>query len=496
MSQPNDETMTTETASEQEEQEAVPAEDERTEAGPAEEEKTEEQSSLPPDVREGIRAEGERRRTPRAEKSVSDEAEDYIIGSDKKRVRRKRKHSHGSSHHHHVSVSDDFPLVRSDHTPHGSHHHHHHHHHSSSGPSSHSSSHSRHHHSSGSSKKKIKKSKKILLIALSVFMALVLLIVSTVSILIILGNSELYGGDLNIVSPGLNAEIQDDGEYIIYKGQIYKYNHDVASMLFMGIDRRNLEEYDVTGLGGQADVIVVMAMNFRDGSTKMLTIPRDTYTDVAIYSLGGTYVGMEKQQICLAYAYGDGKEKSAENVLATVRRIFYNVPIRTYFALDLDGIAKMNDAVGGVDVTSPETIGSFASGKDYHLVGMEAESFVRDRNHETADANLYRMQRQEIYAKSFMNTVISQTKKDLQTPLKLFNESAPYSCTNLNPATVTAMASGVVTSRGMSFDVQQVPGEVSMADEEHAKYTIDEEAFFEQFLSVYYTKVDSISQIQ
>ena len=48
----------------------------------------------------------------------------------------------------------------------------------------------------------------------------------------------------------------------------------------------------------------------------------------------------------------------------------------------------------------------------------------------------------------------------------------------------------------MSFDVQQVPGEVSMADEEHAKYTIDEEAFFEQFLSVYYTKVDSISQIQ
>ena len=41
MSQPNDETMTTETASEQEEQEAVPAEDERTEAGPAEAEKTE-----------------------------------------------------------------------------------------------------------------------------------------------------------------------------------------------------------------------------------------------------------------------------------------------------------------------------------------------------------------------------------------------------------------------------------------------------------------------
>ena len=110
---------------------------------------------------------------------------------------------------------------------------------------------------------------------------------------------------------------------------------------------------------------------------------------------------MEKQQICLAYAYGDGKEKSCENVLASVRRLFYNVPINTYFALDLDGISELNDAVDGVDVTSPETIATFEEGKDYHLVGMEAESFVRTRRMDRLDANaasavLY----QELYGQS------------------------------------------------------------------------------------------------
>ena len=130
-------------------------------------------------------------------------------------------------------------------------------------------------------------------------------------------------------------------------------------------------------LGGQADAIVMMAMDFDKNKTSMIAIPRDTITDVAVYSVGGSYAGMRKQQLCLAYAYGDGKESSCENMVASVRRIFYNIPISTYFALDLDGISELNDAVGGVDVISPETIEQFVEGEEYHLVGDEAETFVR-----------------------------------------------------------------------------------------------------------------------
>ena len=161
----------------------------------------------------------------------------------------------------------------------------------------------------------------------------------------------------------------------------------------------------------------------------------------------------------------------------------------------MDGIGAMNDAVGGVDVVSPETIGEFVEGESYHLVGKQAESFVRSRNHDSYDANIRRMQRQEVYAKAYMDTVISQTKKDITTPVTLFNESAPYSCTNLNPAKISVLAREVVLGKGMSFETEMVKGASSALDETHAQFIIDEEAFFEQFLGAYYEKVDSIEQI-
>ena len=48
-------------------------------------------------------------------------------------------------------------------------------------------------------------------------------------------------------------------------------------------------------------------------------------------------------QLCLSYAYGDGKAKSAENTANSISRILYVVPITKYFALDLNGIAHLND---------------------------------------------------------------------------------------------------------------------------------------------------------
>lgn len=330
----------------------------------------------------------------------------------------------------------------------------------------------------------------------SVLLALVVLVVAVFGILLINGNHELFDNDLLIVTPdNLGADVQDNGQYIVYKGQTYKFINNITSLLFMGVDKREMQEIETPGLGGQSDVNVLMAMDFKKRTTTMFAIPRDIITDVAIYTVGGTYDGMEKMQLCLAYSYGDGKHKSCENLMASVRRMFYNVPINSYFALDLDGIAAVNDAIGGVDVTSPETIEAFVQGENYHLTGSQAESFVRTRSHESADANIMRMQRQEVYAKSFMNTVLSKTKRDLGVPVSLFNSTSPYSCTNLNPAKITVLAKEAVTGGGMSFDIEMLKGKSEMLDETHAKYTVDEEAFFEQFLSVYYEKVNDVNQI-
>lgn len=430
--------------------------------------KTHDTTENPPssEVPEELHLTDERTPVAHDDQTVADDAGDYVF------LKPKRSH-------HHTNPDEQNHYTRTVETP---------------VRSTRSGSH--HHHSRRKKKNGMKKSKKIVLTIVCVLLGLILATVGTVAILMAKGSGELYDEKLNITTPEtVEASVQDDGQYIVYKGQNYKYNKNVTSLLFMGVDKREMQELETAGLGGQSDVNVLMAMDFKKGKTTMFAIPRDIVTDVAIYSVGGTYTGMEKMQLCLAYSYGDGKTKSCENQLATVRRIFYNVPISTYFALDMDGIAALNDAVGGVDVTSPETIGEFSEGGSYHLVGAQAESFVRSRSHDSYDANILRMRRQEIYAKSFMNTIVSQTKKNITTPVALFNESAPYSCTNLNPAKISAMAKELVTGKGMSFDIQIVKGTSAALDATHAQYVIDEEAFFEQFLGAYYEKVDKIEQI-
>ena len=359
--------------------------------------------------------------------------------------------------------------------------------------SSHSSrSGSGHHHHHGHRKrrrKKMKTWKKVLIIVMSVLLAIVIAVTTVVLILVNQGYTELFDVQLDVKVPAtVQAEVQDSGDYISYNGAMYQYNHDITSLLFMGVDKRSIEGENEQGTGGQADLVVLIAINVKDHKMSMIAVPRDTIAEVAKYTPNGHYNGMANMQICLAYAYGDGKESSCDNMVSSVRKVFYNIPIKTYYALDLDGIAAMNDAVGGVDVVSPETIGDFVEGGEYHLEGKEAESFVRDRDKSNVNSSMLRLERQKVYARSYLNKVQSKLKSNPTSAVSMFNDSAPYSCTNLNAAKVAYLAKEFMFGGGMKTDIVSVPGEMSY-DGSHAAYTIDEKQFFEQFLSVYYERV-------
>ena len=433
-------------------------------------------------------------------KSVYDDASDYKFLKSRSKSKSKSSH-HSSSSHHHSSSG------HSHHHSSGEHSHHHslgeHTHHHSSGEESgeeaaedtlrfstksrSSNRHRRHHHHHR--KKKMKTWKKVLIIVGCVILGLALTVCTTLQILYLNGRSDFFDVNLNVVVPeSVEAEVQDNGDYIMYKGATYQYNHDVTNILFMGVDKRSMDDENEQGTGGQSDAIVMIAMNVKDHKMTLIALPRDTITDVALYSPSGHYSGMREMQVCMAYAYGDGKKISCENTVASVRRIFYNVPIKTYYALDLDGIAEVNDSVGGVDVVSPETIGPFTDGESYHLEGKQSENFVRLRDKSDIQSSMKRLERQKVYANSFMSTMAKKIKSDLTSAVSVYNESAPYSCTNLNAAKVTYLASEFAFGGGMSTEILTVPGELTY-DNQYARFNIDEEKFFEQFLSVYYERM-------
>ena len=395
---------------------------------------------------EGIRQTGEKTPVERDETTVHDELDDYKFLKSRsiKRSEHSSHHSSGSDHHHH------------------------------------------HHHRRRRRRKKMKTWKKVLLIVVSVILALTLILTGTIIFLVSRGYDELFDVELRIDVPQtVSAQVQDNGDSIVYEGKTYRYNRDVTNLLFMGVDKRSLDDENEEGTGGQADVIVMIAINIKSHKLTLFAIPRDTMAEISLYTPSGTYNGMATKQICLAFAYGDGKETSCENTVSSVSKLFYNIPIKTYYALDLDGIAAMNDAVGGVDVVSPETIGDFTQGESYHLEGREAENFVRVRDKSKVESSMDRLKRQEVYAQSFLDKLQASLKSNPTSAVTLFNESAPYSSTNLTAAKVAYLAKELMFGGGMSPEIITVSGETTL-NGKNAEYKVNDKEFFKQFLSVYY----------
>ncbi len=407
-------------------------------------------------------------------------------------------HSNGEHHHHH----------HHHHSSSGEHHHRssngeHHHHHSSSGEHHHSSSGSHHHHSSGShhssghhhssksSKNKKKKSviKKIILAIIAILLAILVAIAGTFFYLQNQGKKD--------VKPVITDSVEYK-ETIEYKGHTYQFNEDIASFAFMGVDQREYVTNDESDFVGSADADIIVTINTKTGEAKLISIPRDTMVDVDVYSESGMFIKSENMQLCLAYAYGDGKTGSCENVIKSMSRVLYNVPIQKYFSLNLDGIAPLNDAMGGVTVepilSMPE-YGIF-KGQTITLKGDNAEHYVRTRNTNELNSSLDRAERQVQYVKAFVSQLVPAVMKDFGVVSQLYNTASKYSQTNIKLSNVTYLASLAVSKNVTSFETYSIKGEMKLSEKtEHsdivyAEFTPDEDSLMETVLSVFYTQID------
>ncbi|RLQ86728.1 LytR family transcriptional regulator [Planomicrobium sp. Y74] len=132
---------------------------------------------------------------------------------------------------------------------------------------------------------------------------------------------------------------------------------DPFSVLLLGVDERE-------GDRGRSDTMVVLTVNPDEKTTKMVSIPRDTYTEIVGRGM------MDK--INHAYAFG-GIEMS----MATVENLL-DIPIDYVVQVNMEGFKDIVDAVDGVTVNSPMAFDSYSAG-EIHLNGDEALGYVRMR---------------------------------------------------------------------------------------------------------------------
>ena len=121
-----------------------------------------------------------------------------------------------------------------------------------------------------------------------------------------------------------------------FKGVHYRYNSEMLTFLFMGIDQDGTVKKAKSGIdGGQSDAIFLLALNPKTHEVSIINVNRNTMADVDVYDKAGNYSTTSHIQITLQHAYGDGKELSCERSVNAISKLFYNLPIHGYCAIGI-----------------------------------------------------------------------------------------------------------------------------------------------------------------
>lgn len=155
------------------------------------------------------------------------------------------------------------------------------------------------------------------------------------------------------------------------------------SILLIGTDTGEISREGESGL---SDTLIYCVLNPEKESVSLLSIPRDTYTEIIGYGI--------KTKINAAYAYG-----GAQMCINTVQNLL-QLPVDAYAAVNLDGFPDIIDAVGGVTVDNAFEFTHddyyFAEGR-ITLNGEEALAYCRMRKQDPeGDFGRSRRQRQVI----------------------------------------------------------------------------------------------------
>ena len=281
-----------------------------------------------------------------------------------------------------------------------------------------------------------------------------------------------------------------------YKGVHYRYNDEMLTFLFLGIDKDGTVKKAKNGIdGGQSDTIFLLALNPKTKEASLIGVNRDTMTEIDVYMENGNYLTTITGHITLQHGYGDGKELSCERSLAAVSKLFYNLPIHGYCSINYGAIPKINDAVGGVTLTLKEDVTNdggkilYKKGQTVTLKGQKAVQFLKARDCEEFGSAGKRTERQKQYLLAYADAAKQAVKKDVTVIVKLFNTISKYMVTDITVDEVSYFSTQVADYHFDASHAYSVPGETVMGDK-FEEFYVDEKGLYELILKVFYDVID------
>lgn len=286
-----------------------------------------------------------------------------------------------------------------------------------------------------------------------------------------------------------NGQVQDAfvSKTITRNGVDYFPRQDITVMLVMGIDNTGpVQDSGSYTNEGAADVVMLMVFDEKNEEYSVLYLNRDTMLEMPVLGIGGKQAGTAYAQLALAHTYGSGLEDSCENVAQTVSSFLYGLNIDHYVSMNMDAIAMLNDAVGGVTVTVVDDFSAVDPTITKGVVTLRSEQavhYLRGRMNVGNQLNLSRIERQKTYMGSFADAFSAKVKQDDTFVISAYEEISPYIVTDCSVNVLTGMM-----ERYGEYTLKEIvsPEGENVMGEEYYEFYADEEKLDELILRLFY----------
>lgn len=270
-------------------------------------------------------------------------------------------------------------------------------------------------------------------------------------------------------------------------GVDYFPRQDITTILVMGIEQSGPVQISQDPYGGSmVDMAAVVIVDEKTQKCEVLNINRDTMLNMPMLDENGREAGTFFGQLAYSHTYGHGGEDSCENTCKAISNLLYGISLDYYIAMNMDAVAILNDAVGGVKVHVDDDFSAVApsiSEGEVTLQGKEALTFVRSRSGVGDELNLSRIERQKEFINGFVEAFQKKQGGSDTFLLKTYDAVSPYIVSDLPVKTLSAMAGryeGFTVEDTISLEGENVLGE------KYYEFYPDEERLEDLILELFY----------
>ncbi len=259
--------------------------------------------------------------------------------------------------------------------------------------------------------------------------------------------------ELEAATPTIQPIVEVEGaEKILpedpFEGRKQEENPERLNVLLLGVDQTPSGGTS-SGTQAHSDVVMVIAIDFKDNSVDLISIPRDTFTKVkghrGIYRLNSVF------------NLGGGQEdpEGGYKVLCELASSWMEgAPISYYYAVDFQAVVNVVDAMGGVYYDAETETWDGPNAVQYD--GQAALGYLRHRDH-NEDGDRYRTGRQRAMLMAIFNQLKSKgTLKNLPSILFAAGNGVD---TNASLSETAALASYAAQAKNLTINSRILDGQ-------------------------------------